>query len=114
MTTAIELTNAQIAHREACAYFKGILCGYADRKGHKYRSNRERENWSPAFEAGFKEGSDSWTDRDCITGTHILHNRLRNRPPHTEGNCNLSWTRGKLNMFLLGDLSKELEEVLNG
>ena len=35
--TTIEFTQAQIAHRKACAFLKGILCGYADKKGYKYK-----------------------------------------------------------------------------
>lgn len=117
MTTATatipEFTQAQIAHREACAFLKGILCGYADEKGHKYTSNRDPEDWSLAFKAGFKLGGDAWTHSECITGTHKVHNRLRNRPPHTEAPGNVAWAMGKLKGFL-GDLGDELEGLLNG
>jgi len=81
MTTAtVEFTPAQVAHRKACAFLKGILCGYADKKGRKYHSDREM--MTTDFVAGFKKGQENWTDADDITATHILHNRLRNRPPH--------------------------------
>jgi len=113
MTTAtIELTKTQVAHREACAYLKGILCGYADRKGRPYHSKREPFEWSPAFTAGFNEGRDSWASADAITGTHIIHNRLRNRPPHAGGHGYTAWARGNLNMYL-GDLAGELEGFLD-
>ena len=82
MTTATaEFTKSQIAHRETCAFLKGILCGYADRCGHTYHSEREREDWTPAFEAGFKMGRDVYYPED-ITGIHIAHNQLRHRRPH--------------------------------
>ena len=113
MTTAIlekTFTPAQIAHRKACAYLKGILCGYADARGHKYHTTKEL---TADFAAGFKEGQGTWADKDAITGTHILHNRLRNRPPHAGGTGYTAWARGNLNMYL-GDLAEELEGLLNG
>ena len=78
--TEIEFTPAQTAHRRACAFLKGILCGYSDKKGRTYASTREV--MSPDFAAGFAKGQDAWTTGDDITANHILHNRLRNRPPH--------------------------------
>lgn len=113
MTTAITLTKSETAHREACAYLKGILCGYADKRGHKYHSKREPDQWSPAFAAGFNEGQDVWTNRECITGTHKVHNRLRNRPIHTEAPGNVAWAMGRIKGHL-GDLGDELEGLLNG
>lgn len=116
MTTAIEstteFTQAQIAHCETCAFFKGILCGYADKKGYTYTSNRTPDQWSPAFAAGFEIGQGTWTDAECITGTHKVHNRLRHRPPHTEAPGNVAWAMAKAKGYL-GDLGDELEGLLN-
>jgi len=116
MTTATqitELTQAQIAFRKACAFLKGILCGYADSRGHKYHSKRTEEEWSPSFKAGFKTGQGSWTSRGCITGTHKVHNRLRRRPSHTEAPGNVAWAMAELKGHL-GDLGDEVEGLLNG
>jgi len=119
MTTAIEttteLTQAQIAHRKACAYLKGILCGYADARGYKYRGNTDL---TPDFAAGFKRGSTGWISGDDITATHILHNRLRNRPPHTgskekDAEYSTYWPERQLKEWLGAELMAELE-VLNG
>jgi hypothetical protein len=119
MTTATEsiteYTQAQIAHRRACAFLKGLLCGHADKCGHKYETTKER---TPEFDAGFKAGQDGWASREAITTTHILHNRLRHRPPHTgtvEGDAGYChpWPKRQLKDYLGAELMAELE-VLNG
>jgi hypothetical protein len=118
MTTTIEhtteYTQAQIAHRKACAYLKGLLCGNADKKGHKYATTKDR---TPEFDAGFK-AAEGWINSDTITATHVFHNRLRNRPPHTgseDGDARYSanWAIGQLKDCLGAELMAELE-VLNG
>ena len=114
MTTAtVEFTKAQIAHREVCAYLKGILCGYADRKGHPYTPKLDPEEWTISFYDGFAEGKGKWTDKECITGTHKVHNLLRHRPPHTAAPGNVAWAMSKAKGYL-GDLGDELEGLLNG
>ncbi len=119
MTTATEtiteFTQAQIAHRKACAFLKGILCGYADKEGYKYNATT---HLTPDFAAGFKCGSDGWIGERNITATHILHNRLRNRPPHTgsqetDAKYGIAWPERQLKKYLGVELAAELE-VLNG
>ena len=78
-TTTIEYTQAQIAHRNACAFLKGILCGHAERCGHPYHTTKDR---TPEFDKGFAIGLERYMDRDEITAIHIIHNRLRHRRPH--------------------------------
>lgn len=71
-------TRKETFHK-ATGYLKGILTGYADRKGYAYHSTKEQKS---AFAAGFKlGGKGGFRERD-ITSIHILYNRIRNRPPH--------------------------------
>lgn len=114
MTTAIEniteYTQAQIAHRKACAYLKGLICGYADKAGHKYHTTKER---TPEFDKGFKAASDGWLGADAITEAHILHNRLRHNRPHIsreyDDRASCAGARARLKKCLGADLAAELE-----
>ena len=109
MTTAIiEFTPAQIAHRNACAFLKGILCGYAEYRGHKYHTTKER---TLAFDAGFKIGlnrlnCECLISADDITAIHIIHNRLRHNRPHISAEYdarNTGWTAERLIKKHLGE-----------
>ena len=115
MTTAIvsttEYTRAQIAHRKACAFLKGTLCGYAERKGHKYTSTKE---WPEDFKAGFETiQKERWVSAESITQTHVLHNRLRHHRPHiskeTDARWICGWAKSLLREHLGNDLAEELE-----
>lgn len=77
--TIIEFTPTQVAHREACAFLKGILCGHADRCGHSYQTTKDR---TKVFNAGFDLGCKERLGRETITNIHVIHNRLRHRRPH--------------------------------
>jgi hypothetical protein len=83
MTTAIEttveFTQAQIAHRKACAFLKGILCGHAEQSGHPYHTTKKR---TPEFDKGFEIGCEERLGADAVTAIHIIHNRLRHNRPH--------------------------------
>ena len=116
MTTAIEnteYTQAQIAHRRACAYLKGLLCGYADKQGHKYETTHPR---TPDFDAGFKQAQGRLWDVHA-TSAHIIHNQLRYRPLHVaEDHRAHGWkyiVARWVTEHLGDDLAAELE-VLNG
>jgi hypothetical protein len=116
MTEAIEstteYTRAQVAHRKSCAFLKGILCGYADLKGHKYESTKEL---TEDFRAGFElVGKDRWMNASCVTEAHIFHNRLRHRRPHISEEADGRWMCGWPKKHLadyLGDLAEELEAL---
>jgi len=107
MTTAIEttveFTQAQIAHRKACAFLKGILCGYAEYKGYSYQTTKTR---TPEFDKGFGIGCEERLGADAITAIHIIHNRLRHNRPHinAERDANESgWMAERLAKKYLGE-----------
>jgi hypothetical protein len=77
-TTAIEHTEAEIAHRKACAYLKGYIVGSSIAHGMKWDGDPER---TPEFKAGFENTSGRGSD-EVLTLAHILYNRLRHNKPH--------------------------------
>jgi len=77
--TVTEFTQAQIAHRRACAFLKGILCGHSEQCGHPYHTTKDRD---PDFEKGFSISREEYMSPERITALHIIHNRLRHTRPH--------------------------------
>ena len=101
MTTATEtkteFTQAQIAHRNACAFLKGILCGYAEYRGHTYQTAKNR---TPEFDKGFELGMNrlncgDYIFQEDITDIHIIHNRLRHDRPHISEDYDAAHTAWK-------------------
>jgi len=131
MTTTIEntteYTQAQIAHRKACAFLKGVICGYNEYRGHPYHTTKPR---TPEFDKGFEIGLNKLNGGDfisakSITAIHIIHNRLRHRRPHigeTYDANQSDWTAKRLIEKHLGEGTFELameqaqkdREVTNG
>ena len=102
--TIIEFTPAQIAHRETCAFLKGIICGHADRCGHPYHTTKER---TEAFDAGFKIGCEGCFGRGAITAIHIIHNRPRHRRPHVNEEYDAAHTGWTAKNLIEKHLGKE-------
>jgi hypothetical protein len=73
-TTAIEFTEAEIAHRKACAYLKGYLVAASS-------TAPKTSPRTPEFAAGLEDGNKVCTV-EGVTLAHIIHNRLRHNKPH--------------------------------
>lgn len=73
------ITEQEAQKRNAIAYLKGQIIGYAVRKGIKWESTREQTKF---FQAGFDRAQLSYLDERWVTARHIIHNRLRHNKPH--------------------------------
>lgn len=81
-TNTIEFTEAEIAHRKACAYLKGYIVAASVENGMKWDGDPER---TPEFKAGFECSRGRGSD-EALTLVHIIYNRLRhNRTHRTHG-----------------------------
>ena len=78
-TATIELTEREIAHRDACSALKALIKDLssnqlADKTAHKV-ALRERR-WYNTRDSAIKRG------KGDITTLHIIHNRIRHDKPH--------------------------------
>lgn len=76
-TTTIEYTEAEIAHRKACAYLKGYIVAASQNRGMKWEGDPER---TPEFKQGYEDGQ--YVPAPGLTLAHIIYNRLRHQKPH--------------------------------
>ena len=67
-----------VAHRQAVAYLKGQVVGYAAYNGMKWASSKEP---TTEFTKGFQEAQ-TYNWKGWVTTRHIIHNRLRHDRPH--------------------------------
>jgi hypothetical protein len=85
-TNTIELTEAEIAHRKACAYLKGYIVAASANRGMKWEGDPDK---SPEFKQGYEDGQ--YVPAPCLTYAHILYNRLRHNRPHRTGGHKSGW-----------------------
>ena len=108
-TTTIEVTEIEIAHRQAIAFLKGQIVGYAVREGMSYESKQKPSEF-------YQKGLDSvpgYADRDWVTERHMAHNLLRHERKHTDHDS-FSYGVRKQIKELTGFECDDLEEVKYG
>ena len=109
MNNVLEITKEEIAHRNAIAYLKGQIVGYATREGMKYET---RKTFSPEFQKGL-ESVPRYAGEEWVTERHMAHNMLRHDRPHTSDDY-YSFAVTKDIKELTGFSPSELEVVKNG
>jgi len=96
-------------HKNAILFLKGVLVGYATKKGMKHSSIRpESEYYQKGREFAEKN---PYSYSDWATSAHIIYNRLRHERPH-KGSFDLDQQHLNENSYDVRFLIESLTEIL--